>query len=183
MAFDPDIADRGTRYVLAPHPTTPGPAVTIEVQVEWGEDRPWLRYAVEGDVDRIQWPSPGMPERADDLWKHTCFEAFVQTDHGYWEFNLSPSGQWASYRFDGYRQGMADALEAAVVDGLDGGEDYVALEAHIEGPSSASRLGLSAVIEDIHGNLSYWALAHPSDKPDFHHPDSFVLTLPLVEPA
>ncbi len=44
------------------------------------------------------------------------------------------------------------------------------------------KLGLSVVIEDVDGNLTYWALAHPSDKPDFHHPDSFVLTLP-PEPA
>jgi hypothetical protein len=38
-------------------------------------------------------------------------------------------------------------------------------------------MALSAVIEATDGTLSYWALAHPSDKPDFHHPDSFVLEL------
>ena len=37
---------------------------------------------------------------------------------------------------------------------------------------------LSAVIETTDGAMSYWALAHPSAKPDFHHPDSFVLDLP-----
>lgn len=40
------------------------------------------------------------------------------------------------------------------------------------------RLGLSAVIEEGSGCVSYWALAHPSAKPDFHHPGSFILTLP-----
>lgn len=44
-----------------------------------------------------------------------------------------------------------------------------------QGPWLAS---LSAVIEEAHGAQSYWALVHPSDKPDFHHPDSFVLELP-----
>ena len=39
------------------------------------------------------------------------------------------------------------------------------------------RLGLSAVIEDDSGKLSYWALKHPSGKPDFHHPDTFVLEI------
>lgn len=43
------------------------------------------------------------------------------------------------------------------------------------GPWLAS---LSAVIEEPHGTKSYWALAHRSDKPDFHDPDSFVLELP-----
>ncbi len=44
-------------------------------------------------------------------------------------------------------------------------------------------LGVSAVVETKEGSLSYWALAHPPGKPDFHHPDSFALTLPPPEPA
>ena len=45
-------------------------------------------------------------------------------------------------------------------------------------PDADGRLGLSVVIETLDGAISYWALAHPSEKPDFHHPDSFILTLP-----
>jgi hypothetical protein len=37
------------------------------------------------------------------------------------------------------------------------------------------QLALSAVIEDDRGTLSYWALKHPSGKPDFHHPEAFAL--------
>lgn len=139
----------------------------------------WLRFVVEGDVDGIAWPSAVEPGRADELWRHTCFEAFVRTGEGYREYNLSPSGAWASYRFDGYRRGMAEAKEGAGVAGLDGASDLVALEGRIELPEDAAGpLALSAVIEDADGRISYWALAHPSDKPDFHHPDSFVLELP-----
>ena len=42
------------------------------------------------------------------------------------------------------------------------------------------QLGLSAVIEETSGHKSYWALAHPSENPDFHHSDSFVLDLPAA---
>jgi hypothetical protein len=35
------------------------------------------------------------------------------------------------------------------------------------------RLGLAAITEDTRGGKSYWALAHPSGKPDFHHFDCF----------
>lgn len=38
-------------------------------------------------------------------------------------------------------------------------------------------IGLSAVIEDVDGNKSHWAIAHPAAKPDFHHPDGFVYRL------
>ena len=69
-------------------------------------------------------------------------------------------------------------LEAARIDGLDDARDMVALEARIPLPSGPRRIGLSTVIEATDGAISYWALAHPSDKPDFHHPDSFVLDIP-----
>jgi len=164
---------------LIPHPDTPLAEVDhIEVHVERDGLLLWLRFVVVGEIDTIAWPALAERGRADDLWRHTCFEAFVTADDGYVEYNLSPSGQWASYRFDGPRQGMRPADEAAAVLGLDGAFDRVALEARIELPHEATRLGLSVVIETTAGKTSYWALAHPSAKPDFHHPDSFVLDLP-----
>jgi len=150
----------------------------IEVHVDRDGLLLWLRFVVEGEIDGVVWPVPDEQGRADDLWRHTCFEAFVITDDGYVEYNLSPSGQWASYRFDGPRAGMRKAEEVATVLGLDGAFDLVALEARIELPPGARRLGLSAVIETAKGDMNYWALAHPSARPDFHHPDSFVLELP-----
>ena len=157
-------------------------ALKLTAMTERRGDRLWLRFVVEGDVDGIVWPAPANPARRDGLWEHTCFEAFVLTDDGYREFNLSPSGQWASYRFDGYREGMVQAAETVTIDGLDGASDLVALEGWIDLPAGAARLGLSAVIEMKDGSKSYWALAHPSDKPDFHHRDSFVLDLPPEHP-
>ena len=41
-------------------------------------------------------------------------------------------------------------------------------------------VGLTAVIEArdvIDDARSYWALAHPAERPDFHHPDSFTLSI------
>lgn len=164
---------------LHPHPSSAaGPIRALHVEIARDGLRLWLRYMAEGDPGGVAWPEAAAPGRGDALWEHTCFEAFVSTDDGYREFNLSPSGQWASYGFSGYRTDMAEAAEVAVVEGLDGGDDYVALEATIELPAGARRLGLSAVIAATDGTRTYWALAHPSDKPDFHHPDSFVLDLP-----
>lgn len=173
------------RLDLIPHPSSPSPCPeTLSVEVERRGDRLWLRFVAEGDPDRIAWPSQAEPGRADDLWRHTCFEVFVGGEGGgYGEFNLSPSGQWASYRFDGYREGMRPAGEEAVVLGLDGGADYAALEAEIALPADARRLGLSAVIETREGAMTYWALSHPSDKPDFHHPETMTLALPAAEPS
>jgi hypothetical protein len=43
--------------------------------------------------------------------------------------------------------------------------------------------GVAAVIEEADGAKSYWALAHPPGKPDFHHRDCFQLELPAAKPA
>jgi len=48
--------------------------------------------------------------------------------------------------------------------------------------ASSLRLALSAVVEETDGRLSYWAIAHPGERPDFHHRDGFVLPLEF-EPA
>jgi hypothetical protein len=169
---------------LTPHPDTPSTFIDrIEVDVERREEFVWLRYAAYGDVGRVLWPEAVEPGRADDLWRHTCFEVFAPADDGYREFNLSPSGAWASYRFDGYRSGMTTASERAETLDLEATESWITLEALVEAPPEAVRIGLCAVIEDMEGGISYWALAHPPGKPDFHHPDSFAMTLPPPEPA
>ncbi len=166
---------------LIRHPASEGPDVDVCVHHERQGDRLWVRFVVEGDVTAIRWPAPKAGEREDRLWEHTCFEVFVTTSDGYREFNLSPSHQWASYRFSGYRADMADAPEGVRGLALDLASDMLALEAHIDLPPSAGTLALSTVIEANDGSKSYWALTHPGETPDFHHPASF--TLDLTEPA
>ena len=122
--------------------------------------------------------------RTDGLWRHTCFEAFVGAvaSTEYWEFNFSPSGAWAAYHFSGYRAGMQPLRRGAcrdfAVDMQDGALLLTAqARSRLAGAriGAALRLGLTAVIEDRAGQLSYWALKHPAEKPDFHHADSFLV--------
>ena len=132
------------------------------------------------------------PARSDELWQHTCFEAFVRASSGdeYYEFNFAPSRQWAAYRFSGYRSGMCVAAEVdAPPIEVQSGPDRCTLRVSLEldrlsGLSRQGkwRLGLSALIEDTNGRKSYWALSHPPGKPDFHHLDCFSHELPVVKP-
>jgi hypothetical protein len=177
------------RRALRLHPDSRCAAVTrIEVDVT----RPRagglaLSYVVTGTIGGMRLPPVTDSARADELWRHTCFEAFVRASPGeaYYEFNFAPSTQWAAYRFDGYRSGMRVAAEIAAprIDVQSAAERYtlqVALELdELSGlPRKADwRLGLAAVIEETNGNKSYWALAHPPGKPDFHHADGFAYDL------
>lgn len=175
---------------LTPHPDTPGPAVEIVVEVLRPRTQGLeLRFLVSGDVFRIVAPQSVRPSRADELWRTTCFEAFVRKDGGgYGELNLSPAGRWAAYEFTAYREGMY-AHPGVEVRDFRRGRDDVTLEVgatfdldRLMGPDATPwSIGLSAVIEDVDGNISYWALVHPPGKPDFHHPDSFALVVPAPE--
>jgi hypothetical protein len=173
--------------VLTAHPSTPNEAVrSFGVQVRAQEPGILVfQYSLDADMSRVRVPLSGVGGRADALWKHTCFEAFVAPADapGYHEFNFSPSLDWAIYRFSAYREGMSPAEigrapEISVRRGDDGLELLAAVRlGHVADLRDARRLriALAAVIEDEHGRLSYWGLRHPPGKPDFHHPNGFVL--------
>ena len=125
-------------------------------------------------------PQSRPPARADDLWRHTCFEVFVRRvgENEYREYNFSPSGAWAAYQFTSYRAGMTVSADvpAEARWGI-AGANSLELDVVLECPTGALRLGCSAVIESKAGALSYWALSHPSEKPDFHNADAFIVEL------
>ena len=102
---------------------------------------------------------------------------------GYREFNFSPSGEWAVYAFRGYRDGGMLEVELAPGIVVRRTMNRLELDAKIHQdflpPGRQLQMGLSAVVEDADGKLSYWALRHPPGKPDFHHTDAFVLQLVL----
>jgi hypothetical protein len=175
------------RLALSLHPDFPGPADT-RIEVEVARPGPLaleLTYGLTGRIADLAIPPVATSARADELWRHTCFEAFIRPTPGeaYVELNFAPSTQWAAYRFTGYREGMARAeiapprLEVRATEGrltLAAALDLAAMRTLAGDPW---RLALSAVIEDHAGAKSYWALAHPSGRPDFHHAAGFVTEL------
>jgi len=182
------------RRALSIHPQSRSPGAA-RIEVEVARPRPSnlvLRYIVTGAMDELYLPPPTAPARVDELWRRTCFEAFVGALPGaaYFEFNFSPSTQWAAYRFSSYRTGMCVAAEIAAplmevrrTDSRCELRVCLALDRAPLLPSDAAwRLGLSAVIEEATGARCYWALAHPPGAPDFHHAAGFACELPMPEP-
>ena len=169
--------------VLACHPATPcRPVGRFAVGVRQRPGWLVLEYRIEGDIGALSIPPPGLPQRADGLWRSTCLELFIKgLGEAYYEFNFAPSGAWAAYRFTAYRQGMA------VLEGIEPVDIATHRDAHrfelaaavnlgtLQMPYEGSglRLGLSSVLQDRQGDVSYWAIAHAQGRPDFHHPDSF----------
>ena len=176
----------GMRLALRLHPDSLCFAAT-HVEVDVARPRAGilvLYYFVTGKISDLCIPPVMAAARTEELWQHTCFEAFVRTsvNAAYYEFNFAPSTQWAAYRFDSYRSGMHVATEigAPRIEAQSSPDCYT-LQVLLELDRLSSlprdarwRLGLSALIEETSGCQSHWALAHPPGKADFHHPDCFV---------
>ena len=208
------------------HPAAPcGVALTLTCTVSGSHsasDGLQLRYELCADLSALRVPQStphGTPIGAvggpvDGLWQHTCFEAFVRRegDAAYQEFNFSPAGQWAHYRFSAQRirdhaapLTPPSARQASPAQPTQHPSPQpppaprLQVERHpnrlvllatllpgvLPAPSinGRLRLALSAVVEDSVGRLSHWALHHPLDHPDFHHPAGFVHVLHVQPPA
>ncbi len=175
---------------LVCHPQTSSRGIdTIDARVESLDDSVLaLSFVLQGDLASLRIPAAQPSRRVDELWRHTCFEAFVMAGDGpgYREYNFAPSGEWAAYGFRDYRQANDDpackaADESAPLIRVHRSSLRLVLEAEVSleplPPYRPIRLGLSAVVEAADGHLSYWALRHPPGKPDFHHIDAFALQL------
>lgn len=184
----PDAAP--LRAQLRCHPATPaGLKLALSVEARSHGESLRLRYTLRGDMAALRIPAPAAPIPTNGLWQHTCFEAFVAADGdaaAYREFNFSPSSAWAAYRFSAERERDtgAEAREPALLmppqAELTPRELTLTVRLPVRalprGPSVLA-IGLSAVIEERDGRLSYWALHHPLDRPDFHHRDGRTLRL------
>ena len=172
--------------MLRPHPQSGALAATVAARVELGKGfRLELEYVLAGDLAQLAIPRRVRAGRAERLWEHTCFEAFVAPAEGtrYCEINLAPSTEWVAYAFDSYRHGMRP-LELKKPPALQVAETASELRvtAAIELGNLADapwpwRIGLTAVVEDRTGARAYYALKHSREKPDFHDAVSFTVLL------
>lgn len=173
---------------LVCHPATRSSAIKrVQAEARWlPGGLLGFYYLLEGKTDAVRLPTTQQPTRVDGLWQHTCCEAFVAgpENGGYSEFNFAPSGAWAAYGFTAYREGMKPvAVVADPVIELRMDKARIEIDAVIGSRSLPTgekglRFGLAVVVEDLQGGLSYWALSHPAERPDFHHAAGFHYSLP-----
>lgn len=149
-----------------------------------------LEYTLQGDIHSIALPVAGSTSiRADRLWEHTCFEAFIspEGENKYWELNVSPTGDWNFYAFEDYRVAQkaelripsiqSEVLENSAVSY----RHRISLNLSTLQPDihhdTAIHLGITTVIEKQNGEKSYWAIQHDGKVADFHIRKSFSLKI------
>ena len=170
------------------HPATPcSETRALQVRVLRTSRELEFTFLLLGNTSGIRLEPSQTPKALAELWRNTCFEAFVTIDgqQAYHELNFAPSGEWRVYAFRAYRvpaplepsirspcivtRATAERFELNARLCL---ADLSRFHSH-----SVLCLGLSAVVETKDGSRSFWALRHSTGRPDFHQAAAFALRL------
>lgn len=174
-------------FSLGPFPALNVPDISINGEISLEDNIVNLHYSLTGKIEDVLLPKASLDHsRKDDLWKMTCFEFFlaVQDQPQYWEFNMSPSGNWNVYHMDAYRR-VGFSEETAIQQlsfEMHKGTAEISLNTRVDlnpilPPGQVLEFGITAIIQARDGQETYWALGHPAPEADFHLRESFILGL------
>ncbi|OGR00589.1 MAG: hypothetical protein A2505_01480 [Deltaproteobacteria bacterium RIFOXYD12_FULL_55_16] len=172
-----------TGFSLHPFPGQDSGTVTIQGTIARTATALQVSFLLHGNLRDLVLPSTTEGTRDDNLWQATCLELFWGEEgrKNYWELNLAPNEAWNVYAFTDYRTGMhREERVAKPLLQIKHTAESFALTAELGIGNLHTGLpplmvGVSAVLKHQDFHLSYWALAHPEDKPDFHAPQAFLL--------
>jgi len=174
-------------FSLIPFPSPGTPDISITGNVARLNNELSIQYTLSGGYENILFPDISKrPMRKDELWKASCFEFFLAMpdEPKYWEFNMSPSGDWNVYRMDAYRRiGFREETSIQQLPFTFQREaGCVSVEATVDlstvvPPKNPVQLGITSVLQTMAGDETYWALAHPNPQADFHLRESFIIRL------
>ncbi len=176
-----------TDFKLRPFSTDiTSPAIELTGQINFHDRSLSIEYHLQGNLETVVIPSAHpTPSRKFNLWESTCFEFFIGVpgNANYWEFNLSPAGDWNVFALDDYRQGLQnEPAFTSLPLSIDRSATSLILKSNIDlsqiiPTTQELELSVTAVIESSQHALSYWALTHPGTVADFHRRDSFILKI------
>jgi hypothetical protein len=174
-------------FSLIPFPDAHIPDVKIDGHASRQNNLLTIQYLLLGGTGKILLPERSRsPMRKNGLWATTCFEFFLaqHNDPQYWEFNLSPSGDWSLYHMDAYRRvGFREEMSIQRLQfEVRHQAGCVSLNASLDlspliQEGQPIELAVSSVLQTIDKHETFWALVHPEAKPDFHIRDSFLIQL------
>jgi len=174
-------------YRLIPFEAPQIPAISLTGRVTLENHALTVSYSLTGELESVLFPPvSAVSSRRDELWKWTCFEFFlaIRDQPGYWEFNMSPSGDWNAYQMDAYRRiGFREERAISRLPFESRKEsDAFRLEVSVDltclvQDEAELQMGITAVIRTKDSRETYWALVHAAPYADFHLRESFILPL------
>ena len=175
-----------SNFSLIPFASDALPTIEIVGNIDRADNILSIEYQLLGDLDSVAIASPAVaPSRKFELWESTCFELFIGVlgDRNYWEFNLSPSGDWNVFHLNDYRQGLRDEIAFTMLPfNVDRSANSLALKLEFDLSQIISidrqiEVSIATVIRSTQDKISYWALTHIGEEADFHSRDSFIIKI------
>lgn len=177
----------GQSFSLIPFRNPNIPDITIKGEIFRQDNLLTIHYALTGKIEDIFLSSPSVnPTRKEELWKTTCLEFFLAIKGlpHYWEFNISPSGDWNIYRMDAYRRiGFREEMSIQQFQfNMQKHTNNFLLNAAVDlnpiiQAEQILEIGITAIVQTTEGSETYWALVHPAPEANFHLRESFILAM------
>lgn len=173
------------KFSLIPFDLLNAPDITIETEFNHNEESVYVSYRIRRNLPLLDLGnSTPNKTRLIKLWEKTCFELFIKNNHDqYIEFNFSPNFEWNCFYFNKKSDPLVEweQMQMPVIDILLSSEHFF-LFVDIKkeffpkgffGVGFELCAGITSVIKEKTGSMSYWALSHADTRPNFHHFDSF----------
>ncbi len=177
------------KYSLISYDQNTAPDITIECELNSTPESVFISYKLQGALSNIDL-GEGNPHHARvmKLWEKSCFELFIKNaDNSYIEFNFSPEFEFNCFYFAGLGDALCeysrmDSVKIDILLSLDVfhliaeidkkkfPESFFMNKGHL-------KVGITSVIQDKNGSISYWALSHHDTRPNFHDFKSFKANL------
>ena len=154
--------------------------ISINASLKLTKGKIALSFLLKGNLDSYLFPKVEKIQRANELWKATCFELFLANDDEvYYELNFSSSLAWNFYVLDAYRaESKALELEEEPCISFTYKDDECSivfeLESEVLDFEDFKYCNLATILLTRENERRFWAIKHLKDAPDFHNKNNFL---------
>lgn len=154
--------------------------IEVHTTIELQHNKFKIEYEITADLSPYNFPKKSKQQRADELWRDTCFELFItnRSSDEYYEINTSPSTKWNAYHFQNYKEDMSESdvfsVPSIISQKLDNRYSFSFEMAFQEDIFEKELLvNLAIILLDRDCVRHFYSIHRREGSPDFHDRDGF----------
>ena len=165
------------KKILLPHTAIDDVMITSSVNIIG--KKLTLTFTVKGSLENYIFPKEQLIKRANELWKASCFELFLENSksEGYYELNFSASLAWNFYYLEYYRAKVQEVeLTTEPTIQIRENKNSYGIELILEGYDFEifDSCNLTAILLTEKDKRTFWSIQPMEDIPDFHNRCYFI---------
>ena len=143
-----------------------------------------IEYEITADLSQYNFPKETKQQRANELWRDTCFELFIANNSSqeYYEINISSSTEWNTYHFESYKKEMQESNKFSVpsIQNQQSNNRYsFSFEMNFQEDIFEKKLliNLAVILLDRDGVRQFYSINRREKLPNFHDRNGFDLLI------